>query len=229
MIRTVALIALVGSASAAGIYKSDEIGCTNAYDVITCDSYNTEAACTANDACLWDSADEGCDLAADKQTEWDGDNSATALALSAARNACRAMENTVAACTGNCAVGPEECIPILTKVTLDLKADTASAGIKGYLLAETISDTTRAIHTTAAACTAVAGCEFQTMTVGDQTMSRCQSPDYAKIQSIKALCVDSGATTYTTAAAAATPSGAGIAAPLMVVLSTLVAALAIFA
>jgi hypothetical protein len=49
-----------------------------------------------------------------------------------------------------------------------------------------------------------------------------------KVESIKALCVDNGATSYTTAAATAV-SGADVAAPLMVVLSTLVAALAIFA
>ena len=232
MIRTVALIALVGSASAAAAdYKSDEIGCTNAYNAVACDSYLTEAACNADNACLYVSGDddEYCGLTADNEPIWDEDSSAADTALQAAVTACSALDNTAAACTGDCAVGQEECVPTATKVSTVLTADGANASIMGYEMAEATSDATRSIHATAAACEAIDGCEFQTMTVGDQTMSRCQSPDYAKIQSIKALCVDNGATTYTTAAAAATPSGADVAAPLMVVLSTLVAALAIFA
>ena len=219
MIRTVALIALVGSASAAAAdYKSDEIGCTNAYNAVACDSYLTEAACNADNACLYVSGDddEYCGLTADNEPIWDEDSSAADTALQAAVTACSALDNTAAACTGDCAVGQEECIPSLDKVTLDLTTDGANAGILGYNAAETYSEATCAILETDAACTANAACQLQTMTEDGQTMSRCSSTNLVKIESIKALCVENGAATYATAAAAATPSGADVAAPLMV-------------
>ena len=53
MIRTVALIALVGSASAAAAdYKTAEVGCANAYNAVTCDHYLTEATCNADKSVL---------------------------------------------------------------------------------------------------------------------------------------------------------------------------------
>ena len=97
----------------------------------------------------------------------------------------------------------------------------------GYYMAEADNEAKCAIHASKAACTAAAadGCELQTL--GENF--RCKTTNLAKVESIKELCADNGAATYATAAAAATPSGADVAAPLMVVLSTLVAALAIFA
>ena len=234
MIRTVALIALVGSASAAAAdYKTAEVGCTNAYSAVTCEHYLTEATCNADPVCLYVSEgdDNYCGLTADEEVTWDVDSSAADTALQTAINTCNALDNTAAACTGDCAPGSEQdgCVPTVTKTTTLLTADGANAGILGYQAAEATSSATCGIHATEAACTAVAGCEFQTLTVGGETMSRCKTTNLVKVESIKALCVDNGATTYATAAAAATPSGADVAAPLMVVLSTLVAALAIFA
>lgn len=230
MIRTVALIALVGSASAAAAdYKSAEIGCTNAYNAVACDSYLIEADCNADANCLYvsDGDDEYCGLTAANEPIWDADSSAADNALLSAQTACSAKDNTATACTGDCVVGRDECIPTATKVSTVLTADGANAGILGYNSAEATSDATCAIHATKAACTAAAadGCELQTL--GENF--RCKTTNIAKIESIKLLCADNGAATYATAAAAATPSGADVAAPLMVVLSTLVAALAIFA
>lgn len=228
MIRTVALIALVGSASAAAAdYKTAEVGCANAYNAVTCDHYLTEATCNADKSCLFVSEGDDiyCGLTADEEVTWDADSSAADTALQSTSVACEAKDNTAAACTGDCAVGQEMCVPSATKVTTVLTADGANAGILGYNAAEATSEATCGIHATAAACTAVAGCEFQTL--GDQ--GRCKTTNLVKVESIKVLCADNGATSYATAAAAATPSGADVAAPLMVVLSTLVAALAIFA
>ena len=233
MIRTVALIALVGSASAAAAdYKTAEVGCTNAYSAVTCDHYLTEATCNADPVCLYVSEgdDNYCGLTADEEVTWDVDTSAADTALQAAIETCNALDNTAAACTGDCAPGSEQdgCVPTATKVSTVLTADGANAGILGYQAAEAVSSTQCGILATEAACTAVAGCEFQTLTVGGETMSRCKTTNLVKVESIKVLCVDNGATSYTTAAATAV-SGADVAAPLMVVLSTLVAALAIFA
>ena len=97
MIRTVALIALVGSASAAAAdYKSAEIGCTNAYNAVACDSYLTEAACNADDACLYVSEgdDPYCGLTADNEPIWDADNTAADAALLAATTACSAASSS---------------------------------------------------------------------------------------------------------------------------------------
>ena len=230
MIRTVALIALVGSASAAAAdYKSAEIGCTNAYNAVACDSYLTEAQCTADANCVYVSEgdEQSCDLTAANQANWDVDKDAADAALEATFMACDALANTAAACTGDCTVGPDSCIPTITKASTVLTADGANAGIIGYNMAEGDNMATCAIHATKAACTAAAadGCELQTF--GENF--RCKTTNLAKVESIKELCADNGAATYATAAAAATPSGADVAAPLMVVLSTLVAALAIFA
>ena len=234
MIRTVALIALVGSASAAAAdYKTAEVGCTNAYSAVTCDHYLTEATCNADPVCLYVSEgdDNYCGLTADEEVTWDVDSSAADTALQTAINTCNALDNTAAACTGDCAPGSENdgCMPTATKATTLLTADGANAGIKGYYAAEATSSATCGIHATEAACTAVAGCEFQTLVVDGVTQgSRCKTTNLVKVTSIKALCADNGATSYATAAATAV-SGADVAAPLMVVLSTLVAALAIFA
>ena len=231
MIRTIALIALVGSASAAAAdYKTAEVGCANAYNAVTCDYYLTEATCNADKSCLFVAgAGEGdnghCGLSADEEVTWDDDSSAADTALQSTIDACSAKDNTAAACTGDCAPGRDECEPSAAKITTVLTADDANAGILGYSVAEAVSQATCGSYETEAACTAVAACEFQTL--GDQ--GRCKTTNLVKVESIKVLCADNGATSYATAAAAATPSGADVAAPLMVVLSTLVAALAIFA
>lgn len=236
MIRTIALIALVGSASAAAAdYKTAEVGCANAYNAVTCDYYLTEATCNADKSCLFVAgAGEGdnghCGLSADEEVTWDDDSSAADTALQSTIDACEAKDNTAAACTGDCAPGREICEPSAAKITTVLTADDANAGILGYSVAEAVSQATCGSYETEAACTAVAACEFQTLVVDGETMgSRCGTTKLVKVESIKVLCVDNGATSYATAAAAATPSGADVAAPLMVVLSTLVAALAIFA
>jgi len=232
MIRTIALIALVGSASAAAAdYKTAEVGCANAYNAVTCDYYLTEATCNADKSCLFVSVgnDEHCGLSADEEVTWDADSSAADTALQSTIDACDAKENTAAACTGDCAPGQDYCEPSAAKITTVLTADDANAGILGYSVAEAVSSATCDIHETEAACTAVAGCEFQTLTVDGVTMGRCKTTNLVKVESIKVLCADNGASSYATAAAAATPCGADVAAPLMVVLSTLVAALAIFA
>ena len=233
MIRTIALIALVGSASAAAAdYKTAEVGCANAYHAVTCDYYLTEATCNADKSCLFVSVgnDEHCGLSADEEVTWDDDSSAADTALQSTIDACSAKDNTAAACTGDCAPGRDECEPSAAKITTVLTADDANAGILGYSVAEAVSQATCGSYETEAACTAVAACEFQTLVVDGETMgSRCGTTKLVKVESIKVLCVDNGATSYATAAAAATPSGADVAAPLMVVLSTLVAALVIFA
>lgn len=234
MIRTVALIALVGSASAAAAdYKSAEIGCANAYNAVACDSYLTEADCNADANCLYVSEgdDQYCGLTAANEVTWDVDSAAADDALLSAMMACGALDNTAAACTGDCVVGEESCVPTATKVVTVLTADGANAGIMGYNYAEATSEATCAILETEAACTAVDACQFQSMTVGSETMSRCLSHNLVKVEEIKTYCEDNGAATYATAKAAAeaAASGADVAAPLMVVLSTLVAALAIFA
>ena len=228
MIRTIALIALVGSASAAAAdYKTAEVGCANAYNAVTCDHYLTEATCNADKSCLFVSEgdDVYCGLTVDEEVTWDADSSAADTALQSTIDACEAKDNTAAACTGDCAPGQDYCEPSAAKISEVLTADDANAGILGYSVAEAVSQATCGSYETEAACTAVAACEFQTL--GDQ--GRCKTTNLVKVESIKVLCVDNGATSYATAAAAATPSGADVAAPLMVVLSTLVAALAIFA
>jgi len=233
MIRTVALIALVGSASAAAAdYKTAEIGCTNAYNAVTCDSYYTEADCNANDACLFVSQgdDEYCGLSADNAVTWDVDTLASENALGASRITCSALENTATACIGTCAPGMsgQGCTPSYSKVVSDLTTDGANGGIKGYESAMAFSHTTCGIHETDAACTAVIGCEFLSLTIGTETVTGCKALDSVIFEYIKVTCGDNGATAYATAAAAATPSGANAAAPAMVI-SALVGALAIFA
>ena len=100
------------------------------------------------------------DLTAANQANWDVDSAAADDALLSAMMACGALANTAAACTGDCTVGEESCIPTITKASTVLTADGANAGIIGYNMAEGDNMATCAIHETEAACAAVDGCEL---------------------------------------------------------------------
>ena len=236
MFRSFAVLALVGSASAAAAdYSSAEIGCTNAYNMVTCENLVTESLCT-NPLCSWvvDGEDENCELAAgdDTLTAWDDDLTAAEAATSAADNVCYNSATTEAACTGDCTWNVEisKCFLGVAKAEELLDDAGANGGITAANMNAIFEDLTCVhIDATAAACDAVDGCTVMTMTDGGQTQSRCVASDAKKLATIEAKCDTAGSAALANAEAAAGISAANVAAPLMIVISGVVGALAIFA
>ena len=227
MIRTVALIALVGSAAA---YQSDELFCTQTYNVLTCGSYTTNTTCVADTKCVWDADEEGCNLNAADNALWSSDVMAGYGNLTASTSgaACGAV-TTEAACVTACAWSGEnkECMANVATADAALTAASVPAGVRGFVAVSTMGATTcgPAGNATATNC-ADSKCELQTK--GDE--SRCRLTAEYALSAMQEKCGANGAAALATAQAAnGVSSGADVAAPLMVVLSTLVAALAIFA
>jgi len=231
MFRTVSILALVGSASAAAAdYSNAEIDCTNAYNMVTCEKAYQETSCT-DPLCVWnvdDADDKKCLLAAGNTTAtaWTADVTAKNAAIGSAYSVCSASAE--ADCTGDCAwsAHESECTISVAKAEALLDADDANGGITAATMNGLFSGLTCShLAGTAAACGAVDGCSV--LTVGTDT--GCIASDAKKISVIEAKCVTAGAAAQTAAEAAAGLSGATTAAPAMIILSTLVGALAIFA
>ena len=227
MIRTVALIALVGSAAA---YQSDELFCTQTYNALTCDSYTTNITCAANTKCVWDADEEYCGLnaadfnlmIADYEAGWGN------MSASASVAACYAV-TTEAECVTACAWSGEEQRCKANVATADAALTNASvpAGVRGFAEVQTTSSTTCGPAGTANATNcADPKCVLET----ENNETSCQPTVEYSISTMQEKCGANGAAALATAQTAnGVSSGADVAAPLMVVLSTLVAALAIFA
>jgi len=183
-----------------------------------------------NPLCVWvDSEDAKCMLAAGNTTAtaWTADMTAESAALATAKSGCTGTAE--ADCTGGCAwMAADDTACVLTAQKAEELLDTD--GANGGITAATMNDlfyevTCMHLAGTAAACGAVDGCSV--LTVGAQTA--CIASVAKKISVIEAKCVTAGAAAQTAAEAAAGLSGATTAAPAMIILSTLVGALAIFA
>ena len=230
MIRTVALIALVGSASAAAAdYSSAEIGCTNSYNYVTCDYTVTETACI-NAHCLWkdDDGDLYCGLSADEDEVFMTDDLAAEEALKSNYDTCYSKGSS-ANCDDNCSWNEDNgsCDVTVTKVESVLDADGANGGTTAGFMTHAFIDINCAHRaTTGIACEAVDGCALQT--IGAKT--RCYISQVKYIKTVETKCGTNGAAARSTAqAAAGISSGANAAAPAMIIISALVGALAIFA
>ena len=213
MFRSFAVLALVGSASAAAAdYSSAEIGCTNAYNMVTCASAVTESSCT-NALCLWVDDDRDCKLAAgdDTATAWDADEEAENDALQSAEIVCENSASAEDDCTGDCAWRTEDevCTLSVTKAEKLLDDDGANGGTTAASM-NIIFDEVTCMHldATAAACDAVDGCTVMTMTDGGQTQSRCVASDAKKLATIEAKCDTAGSAALANAEAAAGISAA---------------------
>jgi hypothetical protein len=227
MFRSIAVLALVGSASAAAAdYSSAEIGCTNTYNTVTCDFILTETACDANSLCLWkdDQGDLYCGLAADDEP----DNLAAEQALLSDYGTCFS-KGSETNCDGDCSWNEDNssCDVTVTKVESVLDADGANGGTTAGFMTHAFIDINCAHRaTTGIACEAVDGCALQT--IGAET--RCYISQVKYIKTVETKCGTNGAAARSTAqAAAGISSGANAAAPAMIIISALVGALAIFA
>ena len=214
MIRTVALIALVGSASAAAAdYSSAEIGCTNAYNMVTCSSAVTESSCT-NALCLWVDDEEDCKLAAgdDTATAWDADGEAENDALQSAETVCENSASAEDDCTGDCAWWTEDemCTLSVTKAEKLLDDDGANGGTTAARMNSLFDEITcRHLDATAAACDAVDGCAVMNVRM-DYGLSGlgCTMSVAKELEVIEAKCGTNGAAALATAEAAAGISAA---------------------
>jgi hypothetical protein len=233
MFRSIALLALVGSASA---FQTDEIICTHAYNLLTCDGLETEATCTANTECAW-GGDDGCELNATDLAVMDDDGEAGVRALISTAEGQHCATITVedtcttdTTCVWSAANSQDseaeapDCLP--TIATADATGTTADfpASIRG-LIAHYITDLTTCAPATASATTCTdSKCVFN---VED---SECGIAPAHSFSTMSAKCGTNGAAARSTAQAAlGISSGANTAAPAMVIISALVGALAIFA
>jgi hypothetical protein len=230
MFRYIAILALVGSASAAAAdYSSAEIGCTNSYNYVTCDYAVTETACI-NAHCLWkdDDGDLYCGLFGDEDKEFMTDDLAAEEALKSNYDTCYSKGSS-ANCDGDCSWNEDNssCDVTVTKVESVLDADGANGGITANFMTSAFIDINCAhLATTGIACEAVDGCALQT--IGAKT--RCYISQVKSVKTVETKCGTNGAAARSTAqAAAGISSGANTAAPAVVIISALVGALAIFA
>ena len=230
MFRSIAVLALVGSASAAAAdYSSAEIGCTNSYNYVTCDYAVTETACI-NAHCLWkdDDGDLYCGLYGDEDKVYMTDDLAAEEALKSNYDTCYSKGSS-ANCDDNCSWNEDNgsCDVTVTKTERVLDAAGANGGTTAEYMNMAFNDIKCAhLATTGIACEAVDGCALQT--IGAKI--RCHISQVKSVKTVETKCGTNGAAARSTAqAAAGISSGANAAAPAVVIISALVGALAIFA
>jgi hypothetical protein len=224
MFRSIAVLALVGSASA---FQTDEIFCTHVYNRVTCGELETKATCTANTECVWD---DGCELNAIDMAviRTDYNTGVNGLESTAPSLACAAI-TAEATCTADttCVWSAKESECLVTIATADATGTTADcpAGVRGMIGALYITEQTTCGPATASATTCTdSKCDF------DVEESECEISNAYLISTMSAKCGTNGAAARSTAQAAlGISSGANTAAPAMVIISALVGALAIFA
>ena len=224
MFRSIAVLALVGSASA---FQTDEIFCTHVYNRVTCGELETKATCTANTECVWD---DGCELNAIDMAviRTDYNTGVNGLESTAPSLACAAI-TAEATCTADttCVWSAEDTACLPTIATADAAMTTAGlpAGVQGFVNAVYITGTTTCGPATASNTTCTdSKCEF------DVEDSECVVTYAHVFSTMSAKCGNNGAAARSTAqAAVGISSGANAAAPTMVIISALVGALAIFA
>jgi len=201
MFRSIVILALVAGASA---YQTNEIGCTNAYNWVTCDYISTETACNANPQCLWkdDDGDLYCGLAADDYEVSDTDFLAAEGALKSDYDTCFSKGFESANCDGDCSWNEDNssCDVSVTKTENVLEAADANGGITALLMSFAFADINCAHRaTTGIACEAVDGCALKT--IGAQ--SRCYISQVKHIGTVETKCGTNGAAARSTAQAAA--------------------------
>ena len=185
-------------------YQTNEIGCTNAYNWVTCDYILTDTACNANPQCLWkdDDGDLYCGLAADDYEVSETDNLAAEGALKSDYDTCYSKGSESANCDGDCSWNEDNssCDVSVTKTENVLEAADANGGITALLMSVAFTDINCAHRaTTGIACEAVDGCALQT--IGAQ--SRCYISQVKHIGTVETKCGTNGAAARSTAQAAA--------------------------
>ena len=170
MLRSATILALVGTAAAAGTYPTDAVACANLGHQLDCMMLGEEAKCTANNNCQYydgsgEDGREGCATsdAIDKVTA-DASEVAT-TALTSQMEICAAF-TAEADCVGACAwaIDPNAdeptpaCIPSASKLQSILIADGADPLTKGIMYDGAVGAVC-ALNEDETSCEAKAGCE----------------------------------------------------------------------
>lgn len=212
MLRTLSVLALVGSAAAASTYLSTAESCDTFELDLTCDLAETKAACPTG--CEWVAGDadandvdyqsDRCVTSQAKQTSFQYSFSNATAALIPAMEVCAVFSET--ACTGACGWGSvgddydDDDSDSDSYCTLSgpyaqsiLIADGADPYIKGYFTYVFNSGVTCPAETDATKCNALDGCMYGESDYDEEGVESCHAPPLAAMLAVNNKCSGSSA------------------------------------
>ena len=194
MLRSATILALVGTAAAAGTYPTDAVACANLGHFLDCMLLD-EASCNANTNCLY-SDEQGCGTSAAIDKVSEDALEAAGTALGSQMEICEAF-TAAADCVGSCAwavdndTGAPKCFPSASKLQSILIADGADPYTKGRMYDMAFAAVC-ALNEDETSCEAKAGCVYET----DE--GQCSSSTVAAILTVNNKCQGSLSAKITT-------------------------------
>ena len=202
MLRSATILALVGTAAAAGTYPADAVACANLGHFMDCMMLPDEASCNANTNCLYvvdeESGYEGCGTTAAISKVTEDAAEAAMTALESQMEICEAF-TAEADCVGSCAwavdddTGAPACLPSASKLQSILIADGADPYTKGRMYDQAFAAVC-ALNEDETSCEAKAGCVYESYGNGGE----CSSSTEASVLMVNNKCQGSLSAKITT-------------------------------
>ena len=202
MLRSATILALVGTAAAAGTYPADAVACANLGHFMDCMMLPDEASCNANTNCLYvvdeESGYEGCGTTAAISKVTEDAAEAAMTALESQMEICEAF-TAEADCVGSCAWAVDDdtsapaCLPSASKLQSILIADGADPYTKGRMYDQAFAAVC-ALNEDETSCEAKAGCVYESYGNGGE----CSSSTEASVLMVNNKCQGSLSAKITT-------------------------------
>jgi hypothetical protein len=188
MLRSATILALMGTAAAAGTYPADDVACGYPASILACDAISSQEECEVNTNCQYKAYDDNgrCMISEAVENLFTYAVMNASAALMPQRTACQAF-TTQAVCVGSCAWGiadgeaEESCLVSRNKAQTILIADGADPYTKGMIYVFSSDETACPLGgTDEAKCNAITACDWRG--------TNCKAHEYATFLLINSTC-----------------------------------------